>query len=356
MASKIIPVIMCGGAGTRLWPASRENMPKQFIPLLSQNSMFQDTIARVRKDDVFEKPIVITNASFRFLVADQLDAIGVAADIVLEPVRRDSAPAVAVASLLGLQRDKDSLLLVLAADHVINDVDQFHDSCVRSRAAAEKGSIVTFGVVPTEPSPAYGYLSPGAEIESSGVRKLLSFAEKPDRDRARSYIEQGYLWNSGNFLFRADVMLDELARFQPELHQAAERAVRAATTDADFIRLGETEFGQAPKISIDYAVMERTDKSAVLACQLWLVGPRQLGFGVGAHAAGRERQCAGWSVRDNRDVELDRSERLDPDGGARACRRRCRRITRRRAGSASQRRQRAQGGRRAAEVAGPQAG
>ena len=264
MASKIIPVIMCGGAGTRLWPASRENMPKQFIPLLSQNSMFQDTISRVRKDDIFEKPIVITNATFRFLVADQLNAIGVPADIVLEPVRRDSGPAVAVASLLGLQRDKDSLLLVLAADHVINDIDGFHDSCVRSRDAAERGSIITFGVVPTEPSSAYGYLSPGAEIENSGVRKLLSFAEKPDQDKARSYIQQGYLWNSGNFLFRADVMIDELARFQPELHQAAERAVRAATTDADFIRLGETEFGQAPKISIDYAVMERTDKSAVL--------------------------------------------------------------------------------------------
>lgn len=264
MASKIIPVIMCGGAGTRLWPASRENMPKQFIPLLSQYSTFQDTIARVRRDDIFEKPIVITNSNFRFLVADQLNGIGASADIVLEPARRDSAPAVAVASLLGLKRDKSSLLLVLAADHVVNDVKGFHESCVSSRAAAEQGLIVTFGVMPTEPSPAYGYLNPGGEIDEGGVRKLLSFAEKPDRDKARAYIEQGYLWNSGNFLFRADVMLDELVRFQPELHQAATRAVGAATTDADFIRLGEAEFTDAPRISIDYAVMERTDKSAVL--------------------------------------------------------------------------------------------
>jgi mannose-1-phosphate guanylyltransferase/mannose-6-phosphate isomerase len=265
---KIIPVIMCGGAGTRLWPASRESMPKQFIPLFAEHSTFQDTMLRVAQDSLFEKPIVVTSADFRFVVADQLRQAGVEADIVLEPFRRDSGPAVAVATVLGLQRSPDSVMLILASDHAVKKIDQFHAACRDALPVARDGSIVTFGIIPTEPATGYGYLKPGANFDGSKVRKLDAFAEKPDRTTAEAYIKQGYLWNSGNFLFRADVMMREMLQFQPEIWTAAQDAVTDATRDLDFLRLAEAPFGRAPKISIDYAVMEKTGSSAVLGVDL----------------------------------------------------------------------------------------
>lgn len=265
MTSQIIPVIMCGGAGTRLWPASRESMPKQFIAMFSERSTFQETALRVVGKPLFAKPIVVTSAEFRFVVADQLQEVGVEADIVLEPFRRDSGLAVAVATVLGLRRSPDAILLILASDHAIKGVEAFHTACADALSAAEDGNIVTFGVVPYEPATGYGYLKPGLPFGDGPVRKLDKFAEKPTREMARQYIADGYLWNSGNFLFRADTMLGELGRFQPELAVAAEGAVDAAIKDLDFVRLAKAPFENAPKISIDYAVMEKTDRSAVLA-------------------------------------------------------------------------------------------
>lgn len=280
----IIPVIMCGGAGTRLWPASRESMPKQFLSLFSERSTFQETMLRVMKPDLFARPIVITSADFRFVVAEQLLEAGVQADIILEPMRRDSAAAVAVATVLGQSREKNAILLILAADHAIKHVNRFHDACLQALPVAEQGKIVTFGVVPDEPSTGYGYLRPGAVLNGGPVRVLEAFAEKPDSTRAQSYMDQGFLWNSGNFLFRADVMRAELERFQPEIMAAVEGAVTHASVDLDFVRLSEAEFATAPKISIDYAVMEKTDSSAVLPVD---IGWSDLGGwdAIWAHAA-----------------------------------------------------------------------
>jgi mannose-1-phosphate guanylyltransferase / mannose-6-phosphate isomerase len=264
MGVKITPVIMCGGAGTRLWPASRESMPKQFIPMFAELSTFQNTILRVTRADLFEKPIVITSSDFRFVVADQLRQIDASAEIVLEPMRRDSGPAVAVATVLGASRSPDSVLLVLAADHFVDDAEAFRAACVQGLGAAADGMIVTFGVVPTIAATDYGYLKPGAALNGSAVHKLELFAEKPQQDRAEQFVKDGYLWNSGNFLFRSDTMRTELGRFQPAILAAAEGAVKDATRDLDFLRLAEPAFSAAPKISIDFAVMEKTDRSAVL--------------------------------------------------------------------------------------------
>lgn len=264
MKSQIIPVIMCGGAGTRLWPASRETMPKQFIAMFSERSSFQETMLRVARNDLFGRPIVLTSADFRFIVAEQLQTIGMAADIVLEPARRDSGPAVAAATALGLRRCQDTILLVLASDHAMTKPDQFHAACREALPIAQRQLIVTFGIVPDEPAVTYGYLKSGCQLPDSKVRKLLAFVEKPDRATAQDYLRKGYLWNSGNFLFRADAMKAEIERFEPLIWQAADAAVNAAARDPDFIRLSESHFKAAPKISIDYAVMEKTTKSAVL--------------------------------------------------------------------------------------------
>lgn len=266
----ITPIIMAGGAGTRLWPASRETMPKQFIPVLGDRSPYQDTLARVSGAPQFASPIVITSADFRFLAAEQARAIGVKPDIVLEPVRRDSGPAVAMATTLALTRSPETVVLILAADHHMPDRDAFRKACADALPAAKAGHIVTFGVKPTEPATGYGYLRPGKETGLGPVRKLGAFVEKPDAETAKRYCSKGYLWNSGNFMFRADVMRAEIERLQPAIAKAASESVAAATRDLDFLRLAEGPFRAAPKISIDYAVMETTDKACVLPVSyLW---------------------------------------------------------------------------------------
>jgi mannose-1-phosphate guanylyltransferase / mannose-6-phosphate isomerase len=268
MSSKIVPVIMCGGAGTRLWPASRESMPKQFMPLLGERTLFQNTMLRVTDAELFERPIVITSASYRALVGEQLNAIDLDADVVLEPERRDSAPAVAAATAIAMQRDSEALLLVLASDHAIKFVDRFHDACRHAVDTARAGHIVTFGIVPDHPSTDYGYLKPGAALGGSQLRELDAFAEKPDAETADGYLAQGYLWNSGNFLFRADVMKDEMERLQPSIWSAVSRAVAAAQSKAGVISLAQAPFASATRISIDHAVMENTRRSVVLPVEL----------------------------------------------------------------------------------------
>ena len=260
----LIPVIMCGGAGTRLWPVSRESMPKQFVPLVEERSTFQQVLGRIRDETIFDRPIVITNSDFRFIVAEQMRECGIEGDIVLEPIRRDSAMAVAVAAVLAGARDPASIVIVLAADHVVRDQDAFAQACREAVAAAADGRIVTFGINPTFPATNYGYIRPGARLDGGTAFAVDSFVEKPDAATAGRYIADRYLWNSGNFLFRADVMLAEIARFEPDIAKAAKAAVGGMTKDLDFLRLPAEAFAQVPKKSIDYAVMERTGHAAVL--------------------------------------------------------------------------------------------
>jgi mannose-1-phosphate guanylyltransferase / mannose-6-phosphate isomerase len=260
----LIPVIMCGGAGTRLWPVSRESMPKQFVPLVGEHSTFQQVLDRIGDATLFERPIVITNSDFRFIVAEQMRECAIEGDIVLEPIRRDSAMAVGVAAALAAARDPASIVIVLAADHVMRDPDAFARACREALVAAADGRIVTFGTPPAFPATNYGYIRPGAKLDGGSAFAVDAFVEKPDAAIARRYIADRYLWNSGNFVFRADVMLSEIARFEPDIAEAAKMAVGGMTKDLDFLRLPAEAFAQAPKKSIDYAVMERTERAAVV--------------------------------------------------------------------------------------------
>jgi mannose-1-phosphate guanylyltransferase / mannose-6-phosphate isomerase len=268
MPARIVPVIMCGGAGTRLWPVSRESMPKQFVSLVGPESTFQQVLARISDPELFARPIVITNAEFRFVVAEQLRERGITADIVLEPMRRDSGPAVAVSAVLAAQRDREALVLVLAADHVVRKPEAFREACRRAAAAAAEGRIVTFGIEPTYPATHYGYIRPGKKLNGASVHAVEAFVEKPDAATAAGYVADRYLWNSGNFLFHATTMLGEIERFEPAMAEAAKAAVDGLTRDLDFLRLAAEPFAQAPKKSIDYAVMERTRLAAVVPADL----------------------------------------------------------------------------------------
>jgi mannose-1-phosphate guanylyltransferase/mannose-6-phosphate isomerase len=260
----ITPVIICGGAGTRLWPVSRETYPKQFIPLTGGLSTFQQTLRRVGDPAMFARPIVATNADFRFTVADQVQQIGVAADILLEPIGRDSGPAICAASDLAIRRDPSAVVMVLASDHVVRDDERFCDACRQALPPALGGRLVTFGVRPDNPATGYGYIKPGAPISGSNAFAVAAFVEKPDAATAERYVAEGYLWNSGNFLFRADTMLGEVGQFEPSIREHTRAAVDAIARDLDFLRLPEALFAQSPKKSIDYAVMERTSRAAVL--------------------------------------------------------------------------------------------
>lgn len=264
MPSKIIPVIMCGGAGTRLWPVSRDSMPKQFIPLFGQDSTFQRAMKLLSNDKVFTPAIVITNVEYRFTVQEQLQACGLSAQIVLEPMRRDSAAAVAAATELALARDPDAVVGVFAADHVVQDGDLFVETCRQAGIIAEQGRIVTIGIPPTSPATGYGYIQPGEDV-TAGARRIAAFVEKPDAKRAAQYLLDGYLWNSGNFIFDAATMRAELESFEPEVLAPVSDAIARAEPDLDFLLLDSAAFGQAKTISIDYAVMERTRKAAVIA-------------------------------------------------------------------------------------------
>ncbi len=265
MAKTILPVIMCGGAGTRMWPESRETMPKQFIALIGASSTFQETVRRVA-DPLFAPPVVVTNRDYRFLVKEQLAEIGVEATIVIEPARRDSGPAIAVAAALAARNDPETVVAVFASDHVITEREAFLSACRAAAAAAAAGKIVTLGVTPGEPATGYGYIKPGAA--AGGALAIEAFVEKPDRATAERYVAEGYLWNSGNFFFRADVMGDEIKAFEPEMAEAAEAALAKAKRDLGFLVLDGEAFAAAPKKSIDYAVMERTRRAAVVPADL----------------------------------------------------------------------------------------
>jgi len=260
---------MCGGSGTRVWPESRESLPKQFIPLIGDRSTFQAIVSLVGDRTIFEPPAVITNFDYRFRVAEQLKEIGAEATILLEPERRDSAAAVGAAAAWAAARDPKTVVAVLAADHVFKDGAKFARLCAQAAVAAETGEIVTFGVTPDYPATAYGYIHPAEPLAvDPQVRRVERFVEKPNEELARAFITEGYLWNSGNFVFRADSMLEELARLEPEIAAATGRAVAEAKIDLGFVVLDKDSFARAPKTSIDYAVMERTQRAAVLAADV----------------------------------------------------------------------------------------
>ena len=262
---KVVPVILAGGAGTRLWPVSRDALPKQFLPLVGERSTYQDTLLRVAAGELFAAPIVITGSDFRFFARRQAEDLGIDATVVIEPMRRDSGPAVAAAAALARSRDPDAVVLALAADHVILDVEEFRTTCLAGLKAAQAGRIVTFGITPSAPKTSYGYIRRGKPAGSEEVYAVEAFVEKPDADTAARYVADGYLWNSGNFLFRADVLLAELERYEPAMAAAVEKAVAGASDDLGFVRLEAEAFGAAPQKSIDYAVMEKTDRAAVVA-------------------------------------------------------------------------------------------
>ncbi len=260
----IVPVILSGGSGTRLWPVSRESFPKQLWPLVSERTMLQDTALRARGPG-FAAPIVVCNNEHRFLVADQMRAAGIDdPSIVLEPVGRNSAPAITAAALLA--PSPDSVLWMMAADSAIADAGGLQDALARAVKAARAGRIVTFGMKPHRPETAYGYIEVGPELaEAPGVFDLSRFVEKPNAATAAELVDGGrHLWNSGMFVFTARTLLREMQEHAPEVLAAVEQAVAARKQDLDFIRLDPAAFAACPNISLDYAVAERTGRAAVV--------------------------------------------------------------------------------------------
>lgn len=259
------PVVLCGGSGTRLWPASRPGRPKQFLPLTGPNSSFQETLLRLEGLDA-ATPIIVTGPDMTDAAWAQATAVGVEPVVLVEPQPRSSGPAAAAAAAFVRDLDPDGVILLLAADHHIGEPERFREAAQLAAKAAAEGSIVTFGVKPDRPATGYGYILPGDPL-GEGVFAVQAFVEKPEEDVAIRYLAEGRLWNSGNFAFRADVLLEEMAAFEPDIVHAALSAVREAKRDAAMVLLGAEAFARAPAKSIDYAVMERTKRAAVVRAE-----------------------------------------------------------------------------------------
>ncbi|MDO5611195.1 MAG: mannose-1-phosphate guanylyltransferase/mannose-6-phosphate isomerase [Pseudomonadota bacterium] len=264
----IHPVILSGGSGTRLWPRSRSNTPKQFLPLVGDETLFQSTARRVVALENAAPVLTICADDHRFMVGEQLQAIGLEnGGILLEPVARNTAPAIALAALHVVANDPDGVLLVLPADHLIRDEAAFRAAVLTGLPQAEAGALVTFGIQPEYAETGYGYIRRGAELRT-GVHEIAAFVEKPDAERAAAYLASGdYLWNSGMFLFRADAYLRALAEHAPAILDATRRGYNNARRDLDFIRIDAGAFADSPSDSIDYAVMERVSDAAVVPVQ-----------------------------------------------------------------------------------------
>ena len=268
----MIPVILSGGSGTRLWPLSRSNYPKQFLPITDEKTLFQLTLERVSNLNQslinFQNPIIVTNENHRFIVAEQLRQQKVTAKILLEPVAKNTAPAIAAAAELALSYGEDPVLLILAADHVIQQQEAFNKAIEVGLIAAEAGNLVTFGIVPNVPETGYGYIKANIIIDKALDNKIYTvekFVEKPNLETAQKYIAEGsYLWNSGMFMFKASVYLQELEKYNPAIVKSAKDSIANSKNDLDFVRLDKSSFEQSPEDSIDYAVMEKTDKAVVV--------------------------------------------------------------------------------------------
>jgi len=267
---RIVPVILCGGAGSRLWPLSRDATPKQFLSLIGEGTLLQNTLRRVSDREVFAPPVVVTGAEHRFTVAEQLQHVGEEqATILLEPTARNTAAAVAVAALAALRDDPGAIMLVMPADHVILEPDAFVGDAQACADWAAQGFSVLFGITPTEPATGYGYIRAGARKgEDGAVFEVAGFVEKPDAVTAARHIADGCLWNSGVFLLSAGSVLSELDVFEPAVAAAARASFEGARADMDFVRLEAMSFGSAPSISIDNAVMERT-RGALVRAASW---------------------------------------------------------------------------------------
>ena len=265
----IIPVILSGGTGSRLWPMSRELNPKQFLSLYGDQTMLQETMTRLEGVTDLAEPIVVCNEEHRFMVAQQMSDIGVKVDkIILEPVGRNTAPAIAAAAeyIHGKEDSKDAVMLILAADHIIQDTAEFHRVIEAGRRVAEQGQLITFGIVPDKAETGYGYIKRAESFsKEDNAYNVERFVEKPDLATAQTYFDSGeYYWNSGMFMFKASTILDELKSLSPEIYQAVKKAVSDGIKDLDFCRLDNESFTASPSDSIDYAVMEKTDKAVVL--------------------------------------------------------------------------------------------
>ena len=286
----IVPVILAGGSGTRLWPLSREMYPKQLIHLINDKTLLQETLLRLSGLEDIDNPIVICNDNHRFMVAEQLREIEIKTEsILLESVGRNTAPALAIAALRLLSQGLNPLLLVLPADHIIQDVSVFHDAISSGKYFAQAGYLVTFGIVPEIAETGYGYIRKGDQLSKPGnteVVKITEFVEKPDKKTAEAYVKSGlYCWNSGMFMFKASQVIKELKKWAPEIVDACERALNSGKEDLDFFRLDARSFETCPSESIDYALMEKTDKGAMVSLKagwddlgsweaLWKVGKK----------------------------------------------------------------------------------
>lgn len=259
----LIPVILSGGAGTRLWPLSWGDHPKQFLPLVTDNTMIQETLLRLKGLEI-ASPIVSCGEAHRFLVAEQLNKIGIKPQIILEPMAKNTAPAIGAACCAAIKQDKDAVVVVLPSDHVIKNKDVFAKAVMTAAKNAEKGSLVTFGIVPTFAATGYGYVKASGD-ESDGAYTLEKFVEKPCLEKAEEYIASGeYAWNSGMFVFKASTFLEELKVHSPDMARLAIESFEKAEVDKDFIRLDKESFGQIKGDSIDYAVMEKTTKGKIV--------------------------------------------------------------------------------------------
>ena len=330
VAIPFYPVVLSGGSGTRLWPMSRRLLPKQFLPLVSERTLFQDTVLRLKGIDGVRAPVVVSNDEHRFLVAEQMREIGVKPEVqILEPVGRNTAPAVAVVALHLQSRDPEACLLVLPSDHVIRDVPAFHAAVAAALPLAADGSLVTFGITPRAPVTGYGYIERGEPISGSERSfRVARFVEKPDLKTAQRYVSSGrFFWNSGMFAFQPKRFLEELQRFRPEIAVAAGLALEASKRDLDFLRLDSGAFVACTSDSIDYAVMERTSASAMVQADigwddvgswtaLWEVGEKDANDNVvhgdvdlreatGCYVRAEQRMVAALGVRDLVIVETD---------------------------------------------------
>ena len=268
---RIHPVILSGGSGSRLWPMSRAHYPKQLLPLVGSDTMLQQTAHRVCDPELFDAPLIIANNDHRFIVAEQLQTAAIKPRaIILEPVGRGTAPAAAIAALALLDQQSDAVIALLPSDHVVTDLSGFTVALQAAAAAAMEGALVTFGITPDRAETGYGYIRRGAPLTGgAGIHKVAAFVEKPDPLTAEAYLESGdYLWNSGMFVFTAKDYLAELERLDPDMMAACQMAHAARFSDLDFIRLEEATFSACPANSIDYAVMEKTDRAAVIAVSI----------------------------------------------------------------------------------------
>ena len=281
----IIPVVLSGGSGTRLWPLSRSHYPKQFLSLASQNTMIQETLLRLEGVNT-NSPIVICNESHRFIVAEQLNQVNIKDySIILEPIGRNTAPAIAAGAFKALEIDKNAIMVVLPSDHVIQNEEELKIAAKIACKTAKDGSLVTFGIKPTSPETGYGYIKAHVN-DTEKVFHLDKFVEKPDRETAQEYLDSGeYFWNSGMFVFKASSYLDELKKYNPKIYDCVKEAYEKAVVDTDFIRLDKEFFSASPSRSIDYAVMENTSLGKVVPLDagwndvgawpaLWQVNPK----------------------------------------------------------------------------------